>query len=243
MASPDYPLILPQGVNGLVIRFSDRLGDAANRATIAFRADIEADMPAGVEETSTALASVFLRYDPEATDFAALADALRRRLGAGDYYEAPLPRNRRRWNIPAVFGGSRAPMLASAAKLAGKTPAEAIHDLTDHPVRVLAIGFAPGQPYLGELGPEWNIERLPDLIDVPEAAIVLAIRQLVLFANPSPTGWQHVGQTAFRCFRPELDDPFAFRPGDEVQFHTVPEAEFDKLAGADDGGATCEALE
>lgn len=242
MAETGFPLILPQGVDGIVVRFADRLSDAANRAALAFRAALEVDPPPGMEESSPALASVFLRYDPGATGFEALAADLRARLGRTDFHAAPLPQGRRRWTVPAVFGGPRAPGLAAAAAAAGLGSDAAVRDLTARPVRVLAIGFAPGQPYLGELAPSWDIPRLPDLAEVPEGALVVAIRQLVLFANPSPTGWRHVAQTAFRPFRPEARDPFPLRPGDEIRFRPVGEAEFDDLKGAPDAGATCETL-
>jgi inhibitor of KinA len=242
MADRGSPLILPQGVNGAVIRFADRLTDAANRAALAFRAGLEQARPTGMEESASALASVFVRYDPGATSFEALEADLRARLEARDFHAAPLPQDRRRWTIPAVFGGDAAPGLAHAAEAAGISPEEAVRDLTAKPVRVLAIGFAPGQPYLGELDPRWDIPRLPDLIEVPEGALVLAIRQFVLFANPSPTGWTHIAQTGFRCFRAEADDPFALKPGDEVLFRPVDAPELQDLSSEPEGGATCEAL-
>ncbi len=242
MAEPAFPVILPQGVDGIVVRFADRLSDAANRAALAFHAGLRAAPPPGVAESAPALASVFLRYDPDATRFETLAADLRDRLAREAFHEAPLPHDRRLWTVPALFGGEDAPGLAQAAEAAGLTPEDAIRDLTARPVRVLAIGFAPGQPYLGELPPRWNIPRLPDLIQVPEGALVLAIRQLVLFANPSPTGWTHIARTAFRPFRPERDDPFALRPGDEMRFRAVERSEFEDLAGEPDAGATCAAL-
>lgn len=238
MASLGDPEILPHGVDGLVVRLSERLTDEANLGAIGLQAALSDDPPLGMEEAASALASVFLRYDPGATTFEALADAVRQRLGGG--LERKTGSNARLWTVPAVFGGTRAPGLEAAAKAAGLNLDEAIADLTAKPVRVLAIGFAPGQPYLGELPERWDIPRLPDLIQVPEGALVLAIRQLVLFANPSPTGWGHVAQTAFRVFRPEEDDPFAFRPGDQVRFRAVSEDELDALAGTENGGATCE---
>ena len=27
-------------------------------------------------------------------------------------------------------------------------------------------------------------------------------KQLIIFASPNPTGWRHIGQCAFDCFRP-----------------------------------------
>ncbi len=238
MVSDGSPEILPHGVDGLVVRFAGRLSQDANRSAIALQAALTHDPPAGMDEAASALASVFLRYDPGMTSFAALSDAIRAQLLDGA--ERPVAGSARLWTIPAVFGGDRAPGFAAAAEAAGMTPEAAIADLTANPVDVLAIGFAPGQPYLGELPPAWNIPRLPDLIEVPEGALVLAIRQFVLFANPSPTGWAHVAQTAFPVFRPDRDDPFAFRPGDRVRFRAVSEAELDDLAETEDGGALCE---
>ena len=110
---------------------------------------------------------------------------------------------------------------------------------------VIVHGFAPGQPYLGQLGPAWDLPRLAELTDVPAGTIAVAIRQMVLFTNGSPTGWMSVGQTAFRCFRPEADRVFPLAPGDEISFRAVSEAELASIRAADttgDGGAVSERL-
>ncbi|MEM9031495.1 MAG: carboxyltransferase domain-containing protein [Pseudomonadota bacterium] len=238
MSSGSQPVILPHGVAGAVVRFSDKLDDAANRAALAFRAEIVRAPPTGLEECASALASVFLRFDPGHTSFETLQADLTLRLATRDYRTAELPHKRRLWRVPAVFGGPHGPGLDAVAKAAGLTPEAAVEDLTHRPVRVLAIGFAPGMPYLGELAPRWDIPRLPDLIEVPEGALVLAIRQFVLFTNPSPTGWNHIAQTAFQPFRPNTADPFALRAGDEVWFRSVEPDEFRDLGV--DGGAMVE---
>ncbi len=159
-----------------------------------------------------------------------------------DWYQAPLPAGRRLWQVPTVYGGAIAPQLDEAAVAAGLSPTEAIKRLSNTRVRVLTIGFAPGQPYLGPLGPEFNIPRLKELTPmVPEGALVLAISQFVLFSGPTPTGWRHVGQTAFRCFRPEAEQSFALRPGDEMQFLPISRDELEAIRATRDntGGATC----
>ena len=90
----------------------------------------------------------------------------------------------------------------------------------------------------------WDIPRLTQISDnVPAGALCVAIRQLVLFPAITPTGWRHVGQTHFRLFRPEADEPFVLKPGDEVEFVAVTPDELDKYANDPNGGATSEALE
>ena len=228
------------GLAGLLVRFADRLDDAANRAALAFRAAVEAARPAGVEETAASLGSVFLRFDPGVTDHAALSAEVAALLAGRDWRAAALPAGRRLWTIPAVFDG---PDLAAAAGLAGLSTAAAVADLTAARVRVFAIGFAPGLPYMGPLPGHWDIPRQTALTPVsPAGAVVVAVRQLIIFPAPTPTGWRQVARTGFRAFRPGAAVPFPLSAGDEVRFRAVDAAEFEALVAADPegGGAVAE---
>lgn len=243
---PEFPALRPVGLTGVLVSFADRLEEAANRAALAFRAAVEAERREGVAETATSLASVFLRFDPDAMSYTALTDWLRGLLAARDWYGAPLPEGRRLFRVPTVYGTDLAPQLEEAAAAAGMSVEAAIADLGASRVRVLTIGFAPGQPYLGRLGEQWDLPRQTALTaQVPVGALVLAVRQFTLFTAPSPTGWRHVGQTAFRCFRPEAAAPFALAPGDEMIFEPVNKAAFLRIAErASDGtgGAVIEEI-
>lgn len=239
-----FPRIGRVGTGGLLVSFGDSLSEPANRAALAFRAAVERETPDGVEETSTSLVSVFMRLDALHTDPATVARAMQTLLDSRDWYDAPLPEGRRLWRIPTVYGTDLAPQLAEAAGEAGLSPEAAAREIAATRVRVQTIGFAPGQPYLGELPEHWNIPRQQALTDsVPVGALVLAIRQLVLFSVSTPTGWRHVGQTAMRLFRPEAEVPFVLRPGDEAIFEAVDRGAYERLRDAGpDGGATCEAI-
>lgn len=240
-ASP-LPEIVPMGLSGLLVRFADRLDDAGNRAALAFRAAVEVEPPAGVEETAASIGAVFLRFDPLVTDAAALAAALAPLVAARDWRRAALPPGRRLWTVPAVFDG---PDLAEAAALAGLGPAAAAAELGAARLRVLTLGFAPGLPYLGPLVPRWDIPRRTALTPVaPAGAIVVAVRQVILFPAATPTGWRQVGRTGFRAFRPGAADPFPLAAGDELCFRSVAAEELAALTAADPegGGAAAEAL-
>ena len=241
--APHWPVVHTIGVDGMLISFSDTLDEAANRAALAFREALEDAGLQGVLETSTSLASVYLRFDLRAVEHKVMRSALDALLRQNDWYETPLPSGRTLWRVPAVFGTDLAPQLDEAAAMAGLSPDQAIAALCAAPLRVQAIGFAPGQPYLGQLPPEWDLPRQTGLTpQVPEGALAVAIRQMVLFSVSTPTGWRHVGQTALPLFRPDQPEPFTLRPGDDVQFVAVTREEFENIRRNDAlGGATSQA--
>lgn len=235
--------LLPLGPDGVLVRFADRLSDSANRAALAFCAEVDRAHLPGVVETATSLTSVFVRFRPDQIGRAALEDWLHQLLDGVDWRAAALPGGRTLWHIPAVFEGAAAPDLEAVAAQIGSDGLEAVRQVTNTTLRVLALGFAPGQPYLGFLEDAWNIPRRTEVTpEVPRGAVVVAVRQVIPFANPAPTGWWQIGQTAFRCYDPDADPALPLRPGDEVQFHVVPPAAWSRLLAEPRGGAEAELL-
>ncbi len=227
----------------MLVRFADSLREPANRAALAFCAGVDQARFTGVVETASSLTSVFVRFRPDQVRRAALEDQLRGLLAARDWLQADLPGGRRIWHIPAVFEGDAAPDLDAVAGLLRVSVPEAIAELTADPLRVLALGFAPGQPYLGFLPDRWNIPRRTEVTpQVPQGAVVVAVRQVIPFANAAPTGWWQIGRTAFRCYDAQSDPALPLRAGDEVRFQSVPSAAWAKLARDARGGAEAETL-
>lgn len=243
MSSPSpavsgFPRIDPVGLGGILVRFGDSLSEAANRAALAFRAEVERQSWQGVEECTTSLVSACLMFDPLAVAPEVLAGRATALLESRDWYAEPLPEGRRLITIPTCYEADHAPQLAEAAGLAGLSCPDAVASLSTAQVRVTALGFAPGQPYLATLPEAWDIPRQAGLTPkVPKGALVVAIRQFVLFSVSAPTGWRHVGQTLVPLFDLESPDPFFLRAGDEVRFAAVTAAEFDTLRQDPMGGA------
>ncbi len=227
----------------MLVSFGPALSEPANRAALAFRSAVEAEGWEGVSETTTSLVSACVVFDPLTLAHADLSARLMALIARHDWFAAALPEGRRRWQVPTVYGTDLAPQLAEAAQVAGLTEGEAIASLSAQPVRVQTIGFSPGMPYLGQLPPVWDIPRQQDLTPtVPAGALVVAVRQLVLFSVTTPTGWRHVGQTALQLFQPEAEPPFVLRPGDEVQFVPVERAALEPLQDDPMGGATYQVI-
>ena len=231
----------------MLVTFSDTLTDSANGAALAFREAVDALGLDGILETSTSLTSAFVIFDAIVLKRDILRQALGELVRDRDWETAGLPSNRVRWTIPAVFGGDIAgPQLEEAAGIANVSGEVAVTELCAKPLRVMTLGFAPGQPYLGSLPENWAIPRQTALTKrVPVGAITVAIRQIVLFSTSTPTGWRQVGRCGFKAFRPEAAQPFALRPGDEIQFRSVSSKEYDDTLARDqsgDGGAVYEDL-
>ncbi|WBU52668.1 allophanate hydrolase subunit 1 [Paracoccus sp. SCSIO 75233] len=245
MTEPAFPRIAFSGLDGLVVSFSEKFDDTANRAALSLRAEIERGAWPGVVETASSLVSTLIRFDPADVRPEALRDQLAEMLAARDWQKADLPRDRRCLTIPACFDPEVAPQIDEAAEAAGFRDRDAaIASICDAELRVLTIGFAPGQPYIGQLPEIWDLSRQRNLNPrVPVGSLGLAIRQFVLFAVETQTGWRHVGQTAMRLFQPEAKDPFLLRPGDSLRFEPVSPARLQPLWDDPRGGAVIGAAE
>lgn len=235
--------LFPLGQDGILVRFGDGC-QAHPVAALRFGDTVRAAALTGVTEVATSLTSTLVRFAPQTVTRAALAADLRDLAARPADADSVPPA--RLWTIPASFGDDDGPQLREAAQITGLSPDDAVAQITDTTLSVLAIGFAPGQPYLGHLPPAWDMPRQTALTpQVPAGALVVALRQIVLFANPSPTGWRWIGRCAFVPFRADRAEPFALRAGDHVRFAA---ADADTITRLRDnqpdglGGATCKVV-
>jgi KipI family sensor histidine kinase inhibitor len=214
-----YPLILPLGDMGLLVRFGTTLSDDANRFAIAFARRLRRALPRGITEIDPNLVSVLLKYDPERIDFDRLAGEVRLLLAEPEPVDPTLPTTH---HIGVAFGGTEGPDQDEAAAALGMSAADFIAAHNAAPLRVLTTGFAPGFVYCG-FHPE--ALRLPRRATVrppvPPGSVLFAAGQTAITSTPIPTGWHVIGRTAFRNFVPEMDPPTQLREGDIVIFEAV----------------------
>lgn len=240
------PELLPLGQDAVLVRFSRVSSQQATAAVLAFRDHFEARGVTGITELAGSLGSVMVGFDPAVTTRAKVTAALDESLEGRDWLAGALPKVRRRWRVPVGFGAAFAPDLDEAASLAGLSPEKAVQAITGLDLRVLAIGFAPGQPYLGLLPKTWDLARRSALVHkVPAGALITAVRQLIIFTNQSTTGWRQVGLCAFRPFLRDRGEPFVLRHGDVVRFEPVADDTMRALLADNPGGlggARCEVL-
>jgi KipI family sensor histidine kinase inhibitor len=209
------PTLLPLGDRALLVRFSETLSEAANRAAIAAARRLERDPPSGVVEIVPGLVSVLVRYTSD-TSFA----RLRGDVGLVLEREAvPWPAVTAR-RLAIRFDGED---LSDVAGQLNLDPDGFIARHTAASLRVLATGFAPGFVYCGFHEAGLNIGRRETIRPlVPAGTVLFAARQTAIAATPIRTGWHVIGRTTFQNFDASADPPTRLQPGDEIVFEALP---------------------
>ena len=214
-----YPLILPLGDKGLLVRFGTTLSDEANEAAIAFARRLRRELPQGVTEIDPNLVSVLLKYDPERIDFDRLAGEMRLLLTEPEPV-VPIPPTTH--YVGVIFGGTEGPDLDETAAELGMSTTDFIAAHNAVPLRVLTTGFAPGFVYCGFHPDALRLPRRTTVRPpVPQGSVLFAAGQTAITSTPIPTGWHVIGRTTFRNFDPEAEPPTRLQEGDIVVFETV----------------------
>lgn len=217
--------IAPLGDRALVIEFGQRVDRDINaRARAVAQQLLRTPLP-GVTDVVPAFTTVALHYRPEA--FAG-GEAPYRQLCR--HVEAILARGialerttMRVVEVPVCYGGEFGADLGEVATLCKLAPDEviALHAASPHVVYML--GFAPGFPYLGGLDPRLGVpRRATPRTAVPLGSVAIARDQSVIYSLETPGGWNLIGRTPLRLFRPEREPPCLLQPGDEVRFVPIP---------------------
>ncbi len=214
-ASPlPLPLIVPLGDSGLLVRFADSLSEPANAAALAFAQHVATHPLPGVTEIAPNLVSVLLRYDPRQIGFDRLAGEVRLLL-AGDRAEVQGAEHR----IALRYDGED---LAEVSATIGLTPEAFVAAHGAMPLRVLAVGFAPGFLYCGFHPQELHLPRRATVRPQVSAGTVLfAAGQTAIAATPIPTGWHVIGHTELRNFDANAEPPVRVVAGDQVSFEAA----------------------
>lgn len=131
--------------------------------------------------------------------------------------------------IPVCYHTSLAPDLQSLAD-SHQLSREAVIDLHCNTVyRVYMNGFLPGFAYMGTVDDRIATPRLetPRKI-VPAGSVGIAGNQTGIYPLESPGGWQLIGRTPIRIFKPSEKEPCFLKPGQQIQFYPISLEQFQK---------------
>ncbi|MEM1192221.1 MAG: allophanate hydrolase subunit 1 [Pseudomonadota bacterium] len=218
-----FDKINPFTETGLLIMLAG--GDSAERAMGCQHLARVATRWPGMTSVTPGLDSVALRYDPDETSF----KQIRARLNKVNWAEYSIASNAAATDpidVPICFDDPFAPDLAHVANRLHITIDEIIIQLTDKPIPVLNMGFAPGFAYVGGLrGPladETALSRrsVPRTA-VPAGSLALAAGFAGLYSCSTPGGWHVVGRTPIPLFNAHSSTPFVLKPGNEISLRTI----------------------
>jgi inhibitor of KinA len=230
--------ITPLGDNALVLEMGTVIDESTRRKVQAAWRALAAAPLAAVSELVPAYTTVTVFYDPLAAVQAGapaqgiedwLGNRLRERLKNPPKADKAKPRI---VEVPVCYGGEFGPDLARVAAQAKISPEEVIKRHSEAEYLVHLIGFAPGFPYLGGLPRELHTPRhAKPRMTVPAGSIGIGGEQTGIYPMSTPGGWNLIGRTPLRVFRPEQNPPVLLAAGDRVRFRAITSAEFAALEG------------
>jgi inhibitor of KinA len=134
--------------------------------------------------------------------------------------------------IPVCYSNTYAPDLKALACTKGMKTEDVIALHIGQTYRVYMIGFMPGFPYMGEVNEKIAMTRKEQpRLRVEAGSVGIAGRQTGIYPLATPGGWQIIGRTPVQLFDPSQPEPTMLRPGDEVQFYSITEDEFESYKG------------
>ena len=226
----------PLGDNALMLEVGDVIDEPTHRhVQEAWRTLAAAPLP-GVTELVPAYTTVTLFYDPllavqAGAPESGIVEWLTAQVEERLRHPPKMEKMKARMvEIPVCYGGEFGPDLGLVAKQAKLSPEEVIKRHTKPEYLVYLVGFAPGFPYLGGLPKELETPRhaKPRMV-VPPGSVGIGGAQTGIYPLATPGGWNLIGRTPEKIFRPAENPPVLLRAGDHVKFRVITPGEFDQL--------------
>ncbi len=217
-----YPVCRPVGDRHLTLELGEGICRETNALVYRVESLLGATPLPGLRETTPTYNSLLVRYDPVEADYATVAGlAIAAARVAATLVAGPWAKTAARAEvaIPVVYGGEYGPDLEEVGRHTGLPIREAVRRHAAGRYVVHMIGFAPGFGYLGGLDPSLATpRRASPRSRVPEGSVGIAQGQTGVYPRALPGGWQIIGRTPLRLWRPEVAAPSLLGPGCLVRF-------------------------
>ena len=227
--------IVAAGDAALVAEFDNRIDADVNAHTVALAEHVRVHAVRGVRDVVPTFRSVAVYFDPLATDVDALATMLRQAtpMPMRDHVSATAV-----INVPVCYDSNYGPDLEDVAKRADLDPESVVSIHAGCDYRVFMLGFVPGFAYLGTVDPRIAAPRRETpRLEVPAGSVAIAGQQTGVYPSQTPGGWNIIGRTPLRTWRPHAARPALFRAGDTVRFRCIDRDAFDRIAAGQEGAA------
>lgn len=227
----DY-IFSPLGDQAIVIEVGQEISEEVQAKVRMVVQLLEDRPPNWMVEAIPAFTTIALFYDPVIALYETVETELKNLLQHG---EEAADFEGRTVEIPVCYGGEFGPDLEFVAKHNGLTPEEVVAIHSGGTYSVHMIGFAPGFPFIGGMSEKIAAPRRDSpRLRIPERTVGIAGKQTGVYPIETPGGWQLIGRTPLRLFRPEDEVPSLLRAGDKIIFKEITEDEYRAWKEEDD---------
>lgn len=134
--------------------------------------------------------------------------------------------------IPVCYGGEFGPDLQVVAEHNHLTVEEIISIHSNGDYFVYMIGFAPGFPYIGGMSKQIFAPRKSSpRMNISAGSVGIAGNQTGIYPLETPGGWQIIGRTPLKLFRPNEEIPSFLKAGDRIRFVPISSKEYFLIKG------------
>ena len=214
----------PLGDQAIVIEVGTEISEDTQRSVRIISALLEASPPAWLIEIIPAFTTITVFYNPLEALYEVVKKELEERLA---HPSEDVIADARTIEIPVCYGGDFGPDLEFVAHHNNLTAEQVIHIHTSGTYSIHMIGFAPGFPFIGGMSEKIAAPRRGSpRLRILERTVGIAGMQTGVYPIDTPGGWQLIGRTPLRLFRPEQDIPSLLRAGDQIVFKRISESEY-----------------
>lgn len=229
------PRFFPMGNQALIVEFGDRVDPALSAEIAAAAQRLRDSCPIGVLDIVPAYSTLALHYDPAAVGagtppYEALVETIDAWLKTQTAAAVPPGRL---IEIPACYGGVFGEDLEALAQSHDLSVEEVIAIHSGATYHVHMLGFVPGFAYLGGLDARLATPRRDTpRPQVPAGSVAIGGAQTGVYPLDTPGGWQIIGRTPLRLFKPDAMPPSLLNAGDAVRFVPISVQEFEARSEA-----------
>lgn len=211
--------IIQFGDQGILVNFEQKIDPNINDKVIELSEAILAEFSTAIHYMIPAYCSLTVQYDTKLVSFQSLSDHIHLLFKEG---KSDRIRKTRQLVIPVCYDPIFGLDIEEFCQTKALGVAELVRRHTAPSYRVYMLGFLPGFVYMGKLPESLHCKRRSTpRLRVPERSVAIAGAQTGIYPSEAPGGWHIIGRTPLALMRPQEEDGFLFKAGDQVQFKPI----------------------